>query len=98
MVMAIFAQNEIVETNFSDDPDYHQNYPNRGGVSIVSSGDQGHGNGWFDTARQALAGPAGQMVVHVAKEMISRSAGNSQVRWQNYSMAHISSHCQAVWW
>lgn len=34
---------------------------------------------WFDTARNALSGPAGQIVVHMAKEMISRSTGNSQV-------------------
>lgn len=37
------------------------------------------GRGWFDTAKDAMSGPAGQMVVHFAKEMISRSAGNSQV-------------------
>lgn len=37
------------------------------------------GRGWMNTARDALAGPAGQMVVHFAKEMISRSTGNSQV-------------------
>lgn len=37
------------------------------------------GRGWMDTAKDALAGPAGQMVVHFAKEMISRSTGNSQV-------------------
>lgn len=35
---------------------------------------------WFDTARNALSGPAGQIVVHMAKEMISRSTGNSQVQ------------------
>lgn len=34
---------------------------------------------WFDSARNALSGPAGQIVVHMAKEMISRSTGNSQV-------------------
>ncbi|KAG4079246.1 hypothetical protein HA402_006969 [Bradysia odoriphaga] len=37
------------------------------------------GRGWMDTAKDALSGPAGQMVVHFAKEMISRSAGNSQI-------------------
>lgn len=61
LVTAIVAQNEIVETNFSSDPEY----PSRGG--------------WFDTARNALAGPAGQVAVHMAKEMISRQTGNSQV-------------------
>ena len=34
---------------------------------------------WMDTAKTALSGPAGKMVVHIAKEMLSRSAGNSQV-------------------
>lgn len=34
---------------------------------------------WLDSARTALSGPAGQIVVHMAKEMISRSTGNSQV-------------------
>lgn len=40
---------------------------------------ESNGRGWFDTAKDAMAGPAGQMVVHFAKEMISRSTGNSQV-------------------
>lgn len=35
--------------------------------------------GWIETAKNALAAPAGQMAVHFAKELISRSAGNSQV-------------------
>lgn len=35
--------------------------------------------GWMETAKNALAAPAGQMAVHFAKELISRSAGNSQV-------------------
>lgn len=34
---------------------------------------------WLDSARNALSGPAGQIVVSMAKEMISRSTGNSQV-------------------
>lgn len=37
--------------------------------------------GWMETAKNALAAPAGQMAVHFAKELISRSAGNSQVCW-----------------
>lgn len=62
---AVLAQNEITETGYGREPDY----PSQGGA----------GGGWFNSARNALAGPAGQMVVHMAKEMISRSAGNSQV-------------------
>lgn len=36
-------------------------------------------NGWLATATNALAAPAGQIAMHFAKEMISRSASNSQV-------------------
>lgn len=38
------------------------------------------GGGWLASATNALAAPAGQIAMHFAKEMISRSAGNSQVR------------------
>ncbi|XP_052890371.1 uncharacterized protein LOC128298641 [Anopheles moucheti] len=37
------------------------------------------GRGFTDSARDILASPAGQLAAYVAKEMISRSAGNSQV-------------------
>lgn len=36
-------------------------------------------NSWLDSAKSLMAEPAGQIVVHVAKEVISRSTGNSQV-------------------
>lgn len=36
-------------------------------------------NSWLSSARNALAGPAGRIAVSVAKEMIARSTGNSQV-------------------
>ncbi|XP_058116858.1 uncharacterized protein LOC131288187 [Anopheles ziemanni] len=40
----------------------------------------GHaGRGFTDSARDILASPAGQLAAYMAKEMISRSAGNSQV-------------------
>ena len=35
--------------------------------------------GWTDTAKDLLAGPAGQFAVHMAKEVMSRTAGNSQI-------------------
>lgn len=35
--------------------------------------------GWFESARNALSTPAGHIVIHMAKELISRSTGNSQV-------------------
>ena len=34
---------------------------------------------WFQTAKNAIQGPAGQIIVHFSKEAINRSAGNSQV-------------------
>ncbi|XP_049537541.1 uncharacterized protein LOC125952233 [Anopheles darlingi] len=37
------------------------------------------GRGFADSARDILGSPAGQLAAYVAKEMISRSAGNSQV-------------------
>ncbi|XP_055540414.1 uncharacterized protein LOC129727048 [Wyeomyia smithii] len=37
------------------------------------------GRGFAETAQQLIASPAGQLAVSFAKEMISRSAGNSQV-------------------
>lgn len=36
---------------------------------------------WFDSIRKALGGHAGlEIAIHMAKEMIARSTGNSQVR------------------
>lgn len=66
------GQNEITELDYNRAPaDYGANYSGQNmGIG---------GNTWLDTARNALSGPAGQIVVHVAKEMISRSTGNSQV-------------------
>lgn len=65
------VQNEITETDYNRAPaEYGGSY----------SGNNG-GNTWLETARNALSGPAGQMVVHMAKEMISRSTGNSQVNY-----------------
>lgn len=72
------AQNEINELNnnngfeniiYGTGKDYNiQPYDN------VSSS-----NSWLDSAKRLMAEPAGQIVVHVAKEVISRSTGNSQV-------------------
>lgn len=39
---------------------------------------------WLRSAHDIFASPAGHVVVQVAKELIHRSAGNSQVRgWSN---------------
>lgn len=34
---------------------------------------------WTDTFKRALHGPTGQMVVHIAKEVIARQVGGTQV-------------------
>lgn len=66
------GQNEITELDYNRAPVGYA-----GGYSGHNEGNGG--NTWLDSARNALSGPAGQMVVHMAKEMISRSTGNSQV-------------------
>lgn len=78
------AQNEIMDSNYNGD---QMNYGNRQEIASVGGGlppDNSYDQklaetSWLDSARSALSGPAGQIVVHVAKEMISRSTGNSQV-------------------
>lgn len=68
------VQNEFTEMDYNRAPaDYGGNFSGTNGGNV--------GNTWLDTARNAIYGPAGQMVVHMAKEMISRSTGNSQVNY-----------------
>lgn len=76
-------QNEIMDSNYNGD---QMNYNRQeiasvgGGLPPDNSYDQKLAEAsWLDSARSALSGPAGQIVVHVAKEMINRSTGNSQV-------------------
>lgn len=76
-VTLIIGQNEIIEHDYSRDP--ASVYPSQQ-IDNIASGGNG-GSTWFSTVRNAIAQPAGQMVMHMAKEMISRSAGNSQVRF-----------------
>lgn len=82
LVCESFGQHEGLDSNFIREP-LEYDYTNRDKVNnaIESSGDRinGGGIGWWDTARHALSGPAGQIIVSMAKEMISRSTGNSQV-------------------
>jgi hypothetical protein len=40
--------------------------------------------GWVDTARTFVNGPMGQMAVQMAKEVVSRSVGNSQVNTEKF--------------
>lgn len=76
------AQNEIMDSNYNGD---QMNFGNRNeianGNGLMDNGNESQpaGETWLNTARNALNGPAGQIVVHMAKEMISRSTGNSQV-------------------
>lgn len=68
------GQNGIVDADFTRaTTDYTD-------ASAVNAYGNSVGSTWIETARNALSGPAGQMVVHMAKEMINRSAGNSQVK------------------
>lgn len=64
----------------------NQSTSNRGGNELSAIEPSGpvpdrnnRARGWMDSAKNTLSGPAGQLMVHFAKEMISRSAGNSQV-------------------
>lgn len=45
----------------------------------VYHGNEVQENTWTDTFRRALHGPTGQMVVHIAKEVIARQVGGTQV-------------------
>lgn len=87
------VQNEIIDTNLkresmnygerdinnSQSVDYYNNNYNYNG-----NGGYNGGSTWFDAARTALSGPAGSIVVQMAKEMISRSTGNSQVKNETF--------------
>lgn len=77
-------ENEIMDSNFSGD---YMKYGNHRDMNNMPSNlpmensypAEPPKESWLDSAKNALSGPAGQMVVHMAKEMISRSTGNSQV-------------------
>lgn len=76
------AQNEIMDSNYSGDQlnygKQHEidNRPLENSYGPLPSPAEGS---WLESARNVLNGPTGQIVVHMAKEMISRSTGNSQV-------------------
>lgn len=82
----MIAQNEIMDSNYSGD---QISYGKRNDIDNIPPRPLDNTYGppasmpsqetWLDSARNALSGPAGQIVVHMAKEMISRSTGNSQV-------------------
>lgn len=54
-------------------------YGTENDYNTQSFGNASSSNYWLDSAKRLMAQPAGQIVVHVAKEVISRSTGNSQV-------------------
>lgn len=66
------SQNDVSDTTVAASPLNHYNYDAYNNRSKLS---------WMETAKNTLSGPAGRLVVHFAKEMISRSAGNSQVKF-----------------
>lgn len=70
------SQNELSDSNYVSEPIIHSSSHEKSVQTFASSP---NGDTWFDTAKRMLAAPAGQIVVHMAKEMISRSSGNSQV-------------------
>lgn len=62
----------LISTSFAQNELMQQNYnPTSYQNNLQSS--------WLHTAREAFSGPTGQLVIHMANEFISRSAGNSQV-------------------
>lgn len=80
-------QNEIMDSNYNGNGgvDHIMGYGGNGlelnnkNLNIENFAESPPRQSWFETARNALSGPAGQIAVHMAKEMISRSTGNSQV-------------------
>lgn len=68
------AQNDIMEQDYGQNTYQNNELQNSYQYNPVPEGS------WFHKARSAIAGPAGQFMVHMAKEMISRQAGNSQVK------------------
>ncbi|XP_031636410.1 uncharacterized protein LOC116349214 [Contarinia nasturtii] len=78
------AQNEIQDSNYGGDQYGNrqeiENVPGNGpNDAPIVYGPQPPSGSWFDSARNALNGPTGQIVVSMAREMISRSTGNSQI-------------------
>lgn len=76
------AQNEVMDPNYGDGQMNYvkmDNINRNGALDSNGYAPQPPAETWLDTARNAFSGPAGQIVVHMAKEMISRSTGNSQV-------------------
>lgn len=75
----INTQNEIMDLNYNDDQMNYGKIDNIPRNGQLDNSLQPPAESWLDTARNALSGPTGQIMVHMAKEMISRSTGNSQV-------------------
>lgn len=75
------AQNEIADSNDGGNQYRHEieSVPANEPIEQNVYGPQPPTETWFDSARNALSGPTGQIVVSMAREMISRSTGNSQV-------------------
>lgn len=76
MLVCANAQNEISELNNGFENIIHESEKD---YNIQPHENASSNNSWLDSAKRLMAEPAGQIAVHVAKEVISRSTGNSQV-------------------
>lgn len=83
MANVLNSQNEIMESNYSHDQLEYSHGQKNTGLAV----DQ-RPTTWLQTARETLSGPAGEFMVHMAKEMISRSTGNSQVGFSMMKQDH----------
>lgn len=72
------SQNEVLDYDHDRDPVI---YGIRNDSTVYPSAPK---DTWLDSARSALTGPAGRIVMTMAKEMIARSTGNSQVMGRLY--------------
>lgn len=70
------SQNEIIDSNYGSDQAV---YGAENGNPVQTYPNALSGETWYGTAQKLMVAPAGQIAVQMAKEMISRSTGNSQV-------------------
>lgn len=83
------SQNEVLDYDHDRDPVI---YGIRNDSTVYPSAPK---DTWLDSARSALTGPAGRIVMTMAKEMIARSTGNSQVKWAANTTNYCARRTQA---
>lgn len=89
------SQNEVLDYDHDHDPVI---YGIRNDSVVYPSAPK---DTWLESARNALAGPAGRIVVTMAKEMIARSTGNSQVIrlvYQQTNAPKVQNATRLVWY